>query len=186
MKKNLISLGMPLIAMGLLVACGEAQSSPSKASSPNPGSSPAASTPAASSADKSGDSSAASSADGSTPVGELTAVYFKDSAWWANEGGRSGIYLWKDSENHNASWPGEAMESLGNGVWKYTFPADHAYIGLIFTRIGPSDTSDWGAKTPDIVIADINPATPMYDISGVTDPVWGDPGVQGVWTAYAA
>lgn len=115
----------------------------------------------------------------------LSAVYFKDAEWWAQEGARSGIYLWKEG-NKNANWPGEAMESLGNGIWKYTFDPAKDYASLIFTRIGPNDLSDYGAKTIEITIADINAATPLYDISAVTSPIWGDPGVTGQWVAYQA
>ena len=115
----------------------------------------------------------------------LSAVYFKDAEWWAQDSARSGIYLWKD-ENKNVNWPGEAMESLGNGIWKYTFDPTKDYASLIFTRIGPNDLSDYGAKTIEITIADIDAATPLYDISAVTSPIWGDPGVTGQWVAYQA
>ena len=116
---------------------------------------------------------------------ELSAVYFKEADWWAEDNARSGIYLWKDG-NKNADWPGEAMESLGNGIWKYTFDPTKDYASLIFTRIGPNDLSDYGAKTIEITIADIDAATPLYDISAVTSPIWGDPGVTGQWVAYQA
>ena len=118
------------------------------------------------------------------PSGSLT-LYFKDVEWWAKDGARSGIYLWNGA-NKNADWPGEAMESLGNGMWKYTIADVSTYTNLIFTRIGATDLSDWGAKTADLAIADIDPAKPLYDISASTTPTWGDPGVPGTWTAYNA
>ena len=78
------------------------------------------------------------------------------------------------------------MTSLGDGMWTYTIPEGSAYTNLIFTRIGATDTADWGAKTINLTIADINPEMPLYDISEATTETWGDPGVTGIWKAYNA
>ena len=125
-----------------------------------------------------------SSVDTSVPPAELTAVYFKDASWWSEGGARTGVYMW-DGDNKNADWPGEALESLGGGIWKLALNDSMTFTHLIFSRIGPEDLSDWGAKTVDLNFADINPETPMYDISG-SSTVWGDPGVSGNWVAYNA
>ena len=55
----------------------------------------------------------------------------------------------------------------------------------MFTRIAPSGLTDWGAKTVELKIADIDPKKPLYDITGTTT-VWGDPGVAGNWVAHTA
>ena len=82
---------------------------------------------------------------------------------------------------------------IGPDVWMNTgnnpdFIEDPTlYTNLIFTRISPADpVVDWGAKTIDLNIADIDLATPLYDISGQETPIWGDPGVSGEWVAYNA
>ena len=175
--KKLLVMGMSLISMGLLVACGQPESPVTS----NPSSEP--STP---SGDTSGSTPGTSGSE-STPVENKDTIYFKDVAWWSADGARTGIYLWTGTGDvKNAAWPGEAMESVGNGIWKYTFAADSVYTKFIFTRIGPDSLADYGAKTPDLNVEDIDFSKPLYDISGVTDPVWGDPGVTGVWTAYNA
>ena len=132
-----------------------------------------------------GDSSSGGGQDTSGSTSGLT-LYFKDVAWWAKDNARSGIYLWGEGDTKNANWPGEAMTSLGDGMWTYTIPEGSAYANLIFTRIGATDTVDWGAKTINLTIADINPEMPLYDISEATTETWGDPGVTGVWKAYNA
>ena len=133
----------------------------------------------------SSETSTPSSESSEEPSGALT-LYFKDVAWWAADGARSGIYLWNGA-NKNAAWPGEAMESLGSGMWKFTLDDPSAYTNLIFTRISPAEPiADWGAKTIDLAIADIDPEKPLYDISSQTTPSWGDPGVSGNWVAYNA
>ena len=125
-------------------------------------------------------SSATSQAD------EGFTLYVKVAAWWADDSARSGIYLWNNNDNAviNANWPGQAMESVNDSVWKFTVEDPSVYTHLIFTRISDKDPiADWGAKTIDLAIADINLASPLYDISGQTNPIWGDPGVSGNWVA---
>ena len=76
------------------------------------------------------------------------------------------------------------MESVNDSVWKFTVEDPSIYTHLIFTRISDKDPiADWGAKTINLAIADIDLASPLYDISGQTDPIWGDPGVRGNWVA---
>lgn len=119
--------------------------------------------------------------------GDIT-VYFRDATWWAADGARSSAYLWKGEDNNG--WPGEVMspvgESEGHGVWKATIDKNK-YEKLIFARYRANDTDgnkDWGAKTVTINLSDFNPDKPLYDISGQTTAVWGDPGVTGSWISY--
>ena len=116
--------------------------------------------------------------------GDIT-VYFKDASWWATDGARTGTYLWKGGVSN--TWPGTVMEKVGtdggHNIWKATIDTG-TYENLIFTRYGATDSSDWGAKTVTIPLSDFDPAKPLYDISAVTEPVWGDPGVSGTWVAY--
>jgi len=193
MKTHLLTWGMSLTAVALLAACGQSQNTSSQASSVASSSMESSlstessleesSLPEESSLEES--SPEASGEETSTSPSELTAVYFKQADWWGDDGAWSGIYLWGD-DSKNADWPGQPMENLGDGIWKFAFPEEMDYTNLIFTRIGPDGLTDYGAKTIDLAIADIDPETPLYDISGVTTPIWGDPGVSGIWTAYEA
>ena len=71
------------------------------------------------------------------------------------------------------------MESVGNDMYKFTVEIPTDYTNFIFTRISSADPiADWGAKTINLAIADVNLSTPLYDISGQTEPIWGDPGVS--------
>ncbi len=123
--------------------------------------------------------------------GTIKRVYFKDAAWWCADNARTGIYAWKGEsgqETTNESWPGKVMDrindiyTLGGNIWYADIDTSH-YDKIIFTRYGATGKSDWGAKSPDIVLSSISDSTPMYDISD-KEAVWGDPGVAGEWVAY--
>ena len=119
------------------------------------------------------------------PVENKHIVYFKEASWWAQDGARTSIYLWKDADK-NADWPGQVMTKEADGLWSFEIDVS-AYDNLIFARYAASDggDKDWGAKSVDISIASIDWEKPVYDISAVTSPIWGDPGVTGVWSARA-
>lgn len=78
------------------------------------------------------------------------------------------------------------MTKEADGLWSFEIDVS-AYDNLIFARYAASDggDKDWGAKSVDISIASIDWEKPVYDISAVTSPIWGDPGVTGVWSARA-
>ena len=69
-----------------------------------------------------------------TPVGNY--IYFKNTSNWSTVK----AYYWSDSNTKMTTWPGEAMTSVGNGVFKIEIPADAQYI--IFTNGSGSQTSD--------------------------------------------
>ena len=184
----------------LLASCGNS-TTPAASSAPaasDPASTPKSVEPASDpastpkSVDPAGDSEDSEPASESESMGDSSesdptfTLYLKVADWWYGDEARSGIYLWNSDET-NAAWPGEAMESVGTGMWKFTIEDPTLYTNLIFTRISPADpVADWGAKTIDLSIADIDLATPLYDISGQETPIWGDPGVSGNWVAYNA
>ena len=116
--------------------------------------------------------------------GDIT-VYFRDAEWWVQDGACASVYLWGGSAP-STSWPGNLMTKVetkgGLNVWKYTLNTTE-YKNLIFSRVS-SGNQDWGAKTVDIDLSTFDPEKPLYDISGQTTPIWGDPGVTGTWTAY--
>ena len=68
------------------------------------------------------------------PVGNY--IYFKNTSNWSTVK----AYYWSDSNTKMTTWPGEAMTSVGNGVFKIEIPADAQYI--IFTNGSGSQTSD--------------------------------------------
>lgn len=70
-------------------------------------------------------------------------VYLKNSANWASVN----IYVWyTNTENKiNGVWPGEAMKSLGDGVYSYELDStiDPKTVSLIFSNNGGSQTSNF-------------------------------------------
>ena len=121
---------------------------------------------------------------GSQEGGDFT-LYVKVPAYWAVDSARTGIYLWNETSGaKNADWPGEAMESLGNDMWKFTIENPNDYTNFIFNRISAADPiTDWGAKTINLAIADVNLATPLYVSSVQSYPICCDPCVSGNWVA---
>ena len=113
-------------------------------------------------------------------------IYFKDASWWAKDGAATSIYGWGGSKAY--VWPGELMESLGKGIWRYALEEIKA-TSIIFARHSPNASStgssaDWGAKTIDLTLSERGTHN-MYDISN-SSTLWGEPGVSGVWTDYVA
>lgn len=76
------------------------------------------------------------SGDSSTtdPVGNY--IYFKNTSNWS----KVYAYYWSDSNTKMTTWPGEAMTSVGNGVYSIELPEDAQYI--IFTNGSGSQTGD--------------------------------------------
>jgi alpha-amylase len=63
-------------------------------------------------------------------------VYYQNTNNWSNPT----AYYWSDSNKTMTTWPGKAMTSVGNGVYKIELPADATYI--IFSNNGGSQTAD--------------------------------------------
>lgn len=82
-------------------------------------------------------------------------IYFKNTSNWSTVY----AYAWTHS-NKNASWPGEKMDSVGNGVYKITLSSD--YENIIFNNKN-------GTQTGDLVIPGNNQ---IYDYS------------KNSWSAY--
>lgn len=68
------------------------------------------------------------------PVGNY--IYFKNTSNWS----KVYAYYWSDSNTKMTTWPGEAMTSVGNGVYSIEIPEDAQYI--IFTNGNGTQTGD--------------------------------------------
>ncbi len=75
------------------------------------------------------------------PVTGGTTVYLKNDANWSTPF----CYMWNSDSDKNAVWPGAAMTSLGNGVFKFT--ASKSFASCIFSNNGGSQTEDLTAKS---------------------------------------
>ena len=64
---------------------------------------------------------------GNNNTGETIDVYFKNTLNWSTVN----AYIWVDGGSAKVSWPGEAMQSVGNSVYKISVPAN-VFIGTIF------------------------------------------------------
>ena len=64
-------------------------------------------------------------------------VYFKNSLGWSTVN----AYIWKSGGSAKVSWPGEAMQSVGNSVYKISVPAN-VYDSIIFNNGGSTQTVD--------------------------------------------
>jgi hypothetical protein len=121
-----------------------------------------------------------------TPTPGSTTIYFKAPEWWCSDNAQVGFYYWGTGITAPA-WPGLRCDVVdaSNHIWSYTIDLTNL-TGFIFTRINPSGAiADWGAKTIDLTVTAMG-TNNMYDCSGCTDLIWGDPGCTGVWTTYTA
>ena len=77
-----------------------------------------------------------------TPItpGDGTVVYLKNDANWSNPT----CYMWSDSTDSNATWPGAKMTNIGDGFWIYQ--ASKEYKNCIFNDGGASQTGDLTAQ----------------------------------------
>ena len=113
-----------------------------------------------------------------------TTVYCKvTQSWWTADDAAVGVHYWGGA-TAGTVWLGVRMAPVAGdeGVWSYDVPAD--ITGLIFTRVnGSDDIADWGAKTIDLTLP-----TDDHNLFTITnsEPAWGDPGCNGVWSVYGA
>ena len=68
------------------------------------------------------------------PVGNY--IYYQNTNNWS----KVYAYYWSDSNTQMTTWPGEAMTSVGSGVYSIEIPEDAQYI--IFTNGSGSQTGD--------------------------------------------
>ena len=117
-------------------------------------------------------------------VGSMSAttIYCKvDKSWWKADGAAVAVHHWGGAEAATA-WPGVRMTPVTGetDVWSYDVPAD--VDGLMFVRVnGEGAVADWGAKTANLTLP--TDGKNLYTITSES-PVWGDPGVAGVWSVY--
>ncbi len=117
-----------------------------------------------------------------------TTIYCKmDKSWWTinefQQPAAVGIYTWNDGGDAKAAWPGERMTPVEGqeGVWSFDLDLT-TYHMCIFTRVNAEgDIADWGAKSGDLIIP--TDGKNLFTITS-DEPVWGDPGVVGVWSVY--
>ena len=105
--------------------------------------------------------------------------------WWKADGAAVGVYAYGEAGAQNAAWPGVRMTAVEGAADTWTADIDvDLYHTVIFTRVNASgDIADWGAKTADLTIpTDDND---LYTITSA-EAVWGNPGVAGEWSKYAA
>lgn len=114
-----------------------------------------------------------------TPVTGGITVYLQNDANWSTPY----CYMWNSDSDKNNTWPGLAMTSLGNGVYKIT--ASTAYANCIFSNNGGSQTADLTAKSGYIYNNSTNAWT-LYNEDDVitTNPVTTTPVVDGSYTVY--
>ncbi len=86
---------------------------------------------------------------GPTPSGEY--IYFRSNGW-----GNVNIYYWSDANITMTTWPGVAMESVGNNVFRAQVPSDATMV--IF--------NNGGDQTDDIALQGFNK---IYDNGSWSD-----------------
>ncbi|MBQ1815804.1 MAG: starch-binding protein [Ruminococcus sp.] len=67
---------------------------------------------------------------------EGTAIYYQNTNNWPGVT----AYYWSNANETMTSWPGKAMTSLGNGIYKIELPQDAEYV--IFSNNGVGKTND--------------------------------------------
>ena len=101
--------------------------------------------------------------------------------WWTSDDAAIAIYAYADGDVMNAVWPGERMMRVTgtDGMW-YAEIDSTQYTHVIFVRVnGSGAVEDWGAKTQDLAIP--TDGRNLFTITS-TEAVWGDPGVEGIWS----
>ncbi|TAA47174.1 pullulanase-type alpha-1,6-glucosidase [Corallincola spongiicola] len=66
-------------------------------------------------------------------------LYFKQPDGWADT---INLYYWNAAPADDASWPGVAMELIGEGWYKYQLPTDVAMANMIFNDGSGNQTGD--------------------------------------------
>lgn len=105
-----------------------------------------------------------------------------NQSWWTTDDAAIAIYAFSETQA-NADWPGDRMMMVDGVAGLWTAEVDTSlYKNVVFVRVNPSDTpEDWGAKTHDLTIP--TDGKNLYTITS-TEAVWGDTGVEGVWSVY--
>ncbi len=79
--------------------------------------------------------------------------YFQGASWWNKDSACTSVFAWNDAiTSVNGDYPGQRMESLGDGTFKITLDST-IYDRLVFSRVS-SSMEYWGAKTVDIKLDD--------------------------------
>ena len=88
-------------------------------------------------------------------------LYFKNTANWS----KVNCYLWTDGQGDEKAWPGNAMTSIGDGVWMYT--TTKKYVNCIFNNGSGGDGNQTGnLVAKDGYIYDYSTSTwEVYDTS---------------------
>lgn len=118
----------------------------------------------------------------SDPTPTNKRIYCKVAqSWWKSDNAAVGAHMW--GGGYDTIWPGVAMskDSEHEDTWYIDIDMSVA-ANIIFTRISPSDGSDWGAKTKDLLIP--TDEKNLFTITSST-AVWGDPGVDGEWSVLS-
>ena len=95
-------------------------------------------------------------------------VYCQNDAGW----GKVNAYMWTTgASDQNASWPGDGMENIGNGVWRYKVTG--SYANIIF-----NDGTENG-KTNDMAFPGVgkiyNNKSGQWSTYGPTNPTTSNP-----------
>lgn len=122
----------------------------------------------------------------STPSAGGTTVYLQNDANWSTPY----CYMWNSSSDANNTWPGLAMTSLGNGVYKIT--ASSTYANCIFSNNGSSQTADLTAKSGYIynnstgvwTLYNEDDVITTNPVDDPTTPTTTTPVVGGTYTVY--
>ena len=96
-----------------------------------------------------------------TPSTGGMTLYFKNTANWSTVN----CYLWTDGQGDEKAWPGNAMTSIGDGVWMYT--TSKKYVNCIFNKgIGGDGNQTGNLVAKDGYIYDYNAGTwEVFDTS---------------------
>ena len=70
------------------------------------------------------------------PTGKY--VYYKNVNNWSTVN----AYMWKEGGSEYKTWPGEAMENIGNNVWRYEAPSGYDMIIFNAGKMDGSDQTD--------------------------------------------
>jgi hypothetical protein len=111
-----------------------------------------------------------SSTSDTTPT--PTSIYLKANQSpvnWPDAGARLYLYFWEAPIN--VPWPGVAMTSLGNGLYRHDL--NFSPTKLLFVRLHPTTLEEWN-KTPDLTYVSPNN---LFTLTS-----WND----GVWSVYQA
>lgn len=110
-------------------------------------------------------------------------LYCKVSqSWWTTDNASVGAYVWNGDTKLKA-WPGTQMnkDNIHEDTW-YIDIDTATYTNIIFVRLSPDGTTDWGAKTRNLTIP--TDGKNLFTITSST-AVWGEPGADGEWSTLS-